>query len=253
MRFPGLKAKEISCVLVESRRDVNSSLYSAPKIFVRNQDHKWFVRAHHQSDHESKISDVARPEYPPTISLKVENVDIVENLRSELTKNPGLKIGQIAKILDEPRQLISRTLASYQDLFEKNSESHWFPIVQIEVLALPSVAVDPQGNFGEATPGTAHDENYKEQGLPPQQAVIEARLDQNILVLAPPGTGKTHTLIERLVSALDRKPHVVDAGELLVLSFTRAAVGEIRERIAKAIADGAPSRLRYVQVRTFDF
>ncbi|WP_263238994.1 UvrD-helicase domain-containing protein [Shewanella sp. SM96] len=82
--------------------------------------------------------------------------------------------------------------------------------------------------------------------------VIEAKLDRNFLVLAPPGTGKTYTLIERLIFAITKSFRKIDASELLVLSFTRSAVGEIRERIAAAIENGAPNSLRYVQVKTFD-
>ena len=64
-----------------------------------------------------------------------------------------------------------------------------------------------------------------------------------LLVTAGPGTGKTHTLIERLrvlVDDLDVSPSSV-----LVLSFTRAAVGEIRRRLRG-------SNAAYVRPLTFD-
>jgi len=37
----------------------------------------------------------------------------------------------------------------------------------------------------------------------PQQVVVEAPIDSNVLVLAPPGTGKTHVLVSRLVRLLN--------------------------------------------------
>ncbi|NLN97449.1 MAG: helicase-exonuclease AddAB subunit AddA [Eubacteriaceae bacterium] len=55
----------------------------------------------------------------------------------------------------------------------------------------------------------------------------------NVLVSAAAGSGKTALLIERLVRLiLDKK---ADVDELLVLTFTRAAAGEVKERLRKAL------------------
>ena len=84
-----------------------------------------------------------------------------------------------------------------------------------------------------------------------QEAVVSAPMNKCMLVLAPPGTGKTHTLIRRI-------QHLVETGQatgsnaITVLSFTRAAVAEIVARIATAVGQGAADNLRYVTVRTFD-
>lgn len=85
-----------------------------------------------------------------------------------------------------------------------------------------------------------------------QRAVIEARKDQNILVLSPPGTGKTYTLIQRLIHFLNTYSDTAQPSELLVLSFTRAAIKEIRDRITEAVEQGATRDLRYVRIATFD-
>lgn len=84
-----------------------------------------------------------------------------------------------------------------------------------------------------------------------QLRIVTADPDDNVLVLAPPGTGKTHTVIARI------KYLVEEAGlqpqELLVLCFTRAAVGEIMARIRDLIKDSkVHDDLRFVSVRTFD-
>ncbi len=79
-----------------------------------------------------------------------------------------------------------------------------------------------------------------------QRAVAEAPPDSHQLVLASPGTGKTHTLIARMIHLVENmglKP----GGELLVLSFSRAAVAELRDRLAKAGGNAA-----YVRAVTFD-
>ena len=67
-----------------------------------------------------------------------------------------------------------------------------------------------------------------------QQKVIDYR-DRNILVSAAAGSGKTAVLVERIIHRIleDEKP--VDIDRMLVVTFTKAAAAEMRERIAKAI------------------
>ncbi len=55
----------------------------------------------------------------------------------------------------------------------------------------------------------------------------------NVLVSAAAGSGKTALLIERLVRLILQKKAGVD--ELLVLTFTRSAAGEVKERLRKAL------------------
>src|SRR5690606_20152724 len=50
-----------------------------------------------------------------------------------------------------------------------------------------------------------------------------------LLVLAGPGTGKTTTIVEAVVDRVDRRG--VDPSRVLVLTFSRKAAGELRERI----------------------
>lgn len=79
-----------------------------------------------------------------------------------------------------------------------------------------------------------------------QRTVAEASPDKRILVTAGPGTGKTHTLVARLVCLTD-KYGLAPGSEVLVLSFTRSAVHEIRKR-AQSVGGDA----RYVRATTFD-
>lgn len=79
--------------------------------------------------------------------------------------------------------------------------------------------------------------------LTDEQRVVATRPPEaRLLVTAGPGTGKTHTLVARLASL------VVDHGlapadELLVLSFTRAAVRNVRERAARHDDRIVPARI----------
>ena len=67
-----------------------------------------------------------------------------------------------------------------------------------------------------------------------QQRVIDTR-DCNILVSAAAGSGKTAVLVERILQRIMDKNRPVDIDRLLVVTFTRAAAGEMKERIARAI------------------
>lgn len=67
-----------------------------------------------------------------------------------------------------------------------------------------------------------------------QKKVIETR-GQNLLVSAAAGSGKTAVLVERILSLITDPKHPVDVDRLLITTFTKAAAGEMKERIGKAL------------------
>ncbi|WP_406096616.1 UvrD-helicase domain-containing protein [Streptomyces sp. NBC_01013] len=80
-----------------------------------------------------------------------------------------------------------------------------------------------------------------------QQAVVDQPWDTRLLVTAGAGAGKTHTLVRRLDALMSDEEEALEAREVLVLSFSRAAVRELRERIARHAREA-----RRVRVQTFD-
>ncbi|MGW2216996.1 UvrD-helicase domain-containing protein [Nonomuraea sp. NPDC001684] len=86
-------------------------------------------------------------------------------------------------------------------------------------------------------------------GMPPltaeQQAVVDQPPDALTLVTAGAGSGKTHTLVRRLDQLVASGE--LSAGEILVLTFSRAAVRELKSRLARN-GDAA----RHVRAQTFD-
>jgi hypothetical protein len=78
-----------------------------------------------------------------------------------------------------------------------------------------------------------------------QRHVVEQDVDARMLVTAGAGTGKTLCLVHRLAFLVEEEE--ASAADILVLSYSRAAVREIKERLARA-----GSTARYVDVRTFD-
>ncbi|MGN0304641.1 MAG: helicase-exonuclease AddAB subunit AddA [Lachnospiraceae bacterium] len=69
-----------------------------------------------------------------------------------------------------------------------------------------------------------------------QQKVIDAR-GCSLLVSAAAGSGKTAVLVERIMSLITDKENPVDIDQLLIVTFTNAAAGEMRERIGAAIEE----------------
>ncbi|GAQ57801.1 UvrD-helicase domain-containing protein [Streptomyces acidiscabies] len=91
------------------------------------------------------------------------------------------------------------------------------------------------------------------EGSPPltdeQRAVVDLPWDARLLVTAGAGTGKTHTVVRRLDALVGHEipEEALSAGEILVLSFSNAAVRELRDRIARH-----GERAHRVRVQTFD-
>lgn len=67
-----------------------------------------------------------------------------------------------------------------------------------------------------------------------QQKVIDLR-NRNILVSAAAGSGKTAVLVERIVKMITDGDEPFDVDRLLVVTFTKAAASQMREKIAAAI------------------
>lgn len=60
---------------------------------------------------------------------------------------------------------------------------------------------------------------------------------KDVLVSAAAGSGKTAVLVERIVEMVTDSRHPVDIDHLLVVTFTRAAAGEMRDRIMAALEE----------------
>ncbi|MHC1752316.1 UvrD-helicase domain-containing protein [Humidesulfovibrio sp.] len=91
----------------------------------------------------------------------------------------------------------------------------------------PLPGASPQASIGAPAPSTAP------QGLnPAQEAAVCAGLGANpapVLVLAGPGTGKTHTLLERALRLLKSG---APPQSIVIITFTRRAADELHERLA---------------------
>lgn len=82
---------------------------------------------------------------------------------------------------------------------------------------------------------------------PEQQLVIAADSGERIVVEAGPGAGKTNTASERVVRLVEEG---LAPSRIVLLSFTRIAVAELRERIRDRLA--STPGIAMVQIHTFD-
>lgn len=70
-------------------------------------------------------------------------------------------------------------------------------------------------------------------------------LENNLVVLASAGTGKTDTLAERVVNIINSEK--AEAKEILCITFTNKACKEMQERIEQVVGDGAKD----ITIKTF--
>ncbi len=69
---------------------------------------------------------------------------------------------------------------------------------------------------------------------PSQQNAVDVR-DRTLLVSAAAGSGKTYTLTQRIIKAIIEDGQ--DLSRLLIVTFTRAAAGELKAKISKALGE----------------
>lgn len=87
------------------------------------------------------------------------------------------------------------------------------------------------------------------KGLLPEQRVAASHLGSNARLLAGPGTGKTYTLTARAAFlVMDQN---VEPKAVVALTFTRAAAGELRARVEKALEGQVAGRPRIMTLHAF--
>ncbi len=79
------------------------------------------------------------------------------------------------------------------------------------------------------------------QWTPEQLAAMEER-GRTLLVSAAAGSGKTATLTERVIRSLTDPQHPADISRMLIVTFTRAAAAELRDRIAAALREAVTTQ-----------
>ena len=99
--------------------------------------------------------------------------------------------------------------------------------------------------------GVSEDAGFDRFVVTEQETVINEEYSSRIIVNAGPGTGKTYTLIEKIIYMVNVEE--VDPEEILVLCFSRAAVEVIENRLKLAAEEGRIGMIWHlIDIRTFD-
>ena len=160
--------------------------------------------------------------------------------RCEYTSCPGIN-GCV------PRE-ISRETITEDDTEDKKSLQEFFEALGI-ILKDDTVVFERDRNTAKA------EESPKEYAAPTEQAVeeikeqsrryveittpdciVSAPLDSHIILNSGPGTGKTYTIIQRLIHILANK--LCPADEIYILCYTRSAKNVVESKIEQAVMEG---------------
>lgn len=76
----------------------------------------------------------------------------------------------------------------------------------------------------------------KRTWTPAQTSAMEAR-GRTLLVSAAAGSGKTATLTERIIRRITDSEHPAELSRMLIVTFTKTAAAELKQRISDAIAE----------------
>lgn len=175
--------------------------------------------------------------------------------RCEYTACPGINGCVPQKIPREP--------VIEDDVEDKKSLQEFFESLGI-IIQDDTVVFEKDRNKAKT------EENPKEYTAPAEQAVeeiqrsvkqyikitspdpiVSAPLDSHIILNSGPGTGKTYTIIQRLIYILENS--LCPAGEIYILCYTRSAKKVVESKIDQAVADGTiQSSAKNICVLTFD-
>lgn len=89
---------------------------------------------------------------------------------------------------------------------------------------------------------------YKFNYTPAQEAVIDSR-SCNLLVSAAAGSGKTAVLTQRIINRVTNPDEGISIDRILIVTFTKAAAAEMRERIGAALHDELQKNPKDVHIK----
>lgn len=158
------------------------------------------------------------------------------------------------------RAKFTRVIAAPIETIEERSpvlSYEWLEIENIEEVFTEKEIVDEEPV--ETVPEESIIEDFKEFVRPEEftkiaepSAIIEAPINNRILVNAAPGSGKTYMVIKRIEHIISNEL-VNDFSSVLVLAYTNAAKNEILNRLKIGMSNGTlPYLARNIDICTLD-
>ncbi len=140
-------------------------------------------------------------------------------------------VGEYAKKMVENYQTALQFVDDYFNLNNSSFLQKYFPGNRKNEISLRMTRSKYEQIFGELSET--------------QLSVVKDSSPGHIVVLAGPGSGKTKVLVHKLASLLLMED--VKHEQLLMLTFSRAAANEFRERLHKLIGNA----VGYIEIKTF--
>jgi hypothetical protein len=161
----------------------------------------------------------------PEIKSQPKKIDVKPKVK------PVEKVEPVTKI-EKPVEDVKAT-----EVIENAVEIEPAPVVK------PVEDIQPAEVVKNSESDKAGFENFVEVT---QEKIIKSDPNEKIIVNGGPGTGKTWTLIQKIVYMVEEQD--IPAENILVFCFSRAAVEVVRSRMVKIAKDDC----RNVDIRTFD-
>ena len=163
-----------------------------------------------------------------------------------------LREGRVEKMPGFDEKSCTIRLFSVQELEETEGQMDLFASFGVEK---KDAATSKGLSSGQMEQAPAEIENRTKEGLekvesteiilpnPAQQEAIET-VDRAVAVIAGPGTGKTRTLISRILWLLQKRK--AGPSEITAVTFTNKAAGEMKDRLKKEL--GSARSLNRLQI-----
>lgn len=208
-----------------------------------------------QKEYMRLIQDLG-PEFE--ILRKVPLEDIRKTAGTLISDGIGrLRRGQVERIPGFDGEYGTIRLFTESEIGDTDGQMSLFGLLGDGMSAAPDKEADrdkdsgQEGNEGakaaDSREGEKKEESPKQQGLNPAQEEAVKDLSPYLAVVAGPGTGKTSTLVTRILYMLDHRK--IKMSEITAVTFTNRAADEMRERIRKH--SGKKRSVKNLQIGTF--
>jgi hypothetical protein len=171
---------------------------------------------------------------------------LLNQIKDYLLDNPNVKAKHIAAKLGLSRKQINSELHHNLNVFVKDEDFQW-TLKNTETQGNSEITTTPQDTQIK-TAGHQTIVNVPENWDEEQRIVIELSEEDNKIIEAGPGSGKTAVACARVTKLIEEFD--LEASKILLISFTRTAIKELRDRI-EAFAK-KPISVAGLQILTLD-
>ncbi|MBQ4468844.1 MAG: UvrD-helicase domain-containing protein [Synergistaceae bacterium] len=206
--------------LIAQKRDIAGIIYSArPELLITFADEKLRILKHSKVIDPYNAKFVIFYDFPETLADLSQEMTyagqevIIFASRADLN-NSEKNFARLCN--DDPRDVLSKYLGEDETLAININQDN-----QPEKGTQGKITHDEVSDFDFGTANEAQKEAITSSGGP-------------LLILAGPGTGKTYTLIQRVIFMIQKKH--IKPENILIATFTNKAAGEIKSRLAEEFA-----------------